>query len=80
MDKLRTVGLKERTHRALKTFCAQEGLTMTEAVDHLLEVIKKERETNGARETDGTGVSPGNKGKRPSKVNTESNPAEKKEE
>jgi hypothetical protein len=47
MKKLKTVGIEEETHKRLKQLCAAEGWTMTEAVKHMLELLKKEAMANG---------------------------------
>lgn len=56
MGKLKTVGIEEATHRELKTLCAMRGWTMTEAVQHMLDQIEKEVESDGrSKATDESG-------------------------
>jgi hypothetical protein len=52
MEKLRTIGLKPETHRALKQLCAANEWTMTEAVQHMMERLEE-------MEKDGTGLGTG---------------------
>lgn len=44
MERLKNVGLSPAVHRQLKMLCAQEDWTMTEAVQHLLEVLREQED------------------------------------
>lgn len=37
----RTVGIKSDIHRELKLLCADRGWTMTEAIAHMMKVLKE---------------------------------------
>ena len=44
MERLKNIGLSPLVHKQLKLLCAQEGWTMTEAVQHLLEILREQED------------------------------------
>jgi predicted DNA-binding protein len=44
-DRLKNVGLRPETHQRLKLLCAEQGWTMTEAVEALIEVMNEQGRT-----------------------------------
>lgn len=62
-ERLRNIGLEAETHKALKMLCAENDWTMTQAVEHLLERLKDERERSGSKASKSRGTTSSKPGK-----------------
>jgi macrodomain Ter protein organizer (MatP/YcbG family) len=54
-EKMKTVGLDGPVHRELKMLCASRGMTMTEAIKFMMEIVEKYegvQDANGIDELD----------------------------